>query len=531
MKTKTRRLPTAIAILVLTGLIPPFHNCSKTPLMRDLTLNPGALGGDLCTQKASDIRSNLKFLFIIDRSGSNQKRFTTTTPAVELPGTDIDGSLRFDPLMDFVDSYRTDTSVYWGMINFSTNASSVTDNTFTNDASAFYDEVADQKADTQEIDQGWTDYLKALTLADTMIKADIEEASEQFPIVASTYVVFFISDGAPIVDGNVILDQDEINASIEGTLALKKQYPTLVEGIQVNTGYYYSDLNPDTEARTRLDQMSKKGLGEFLEFGAGARIDFSQYSALSRKQKFDVKEIWFVNKSVIWNGMSLMIDDDSDSVPDDLEPSYGASATKYDSDSNGVGDGVEMRISANQRPCKDMNCAAAGAARFGACLSIQKDPATGTFVDRDKDGLNDCEEALLSSDPINFDTNGDYLPDDLAFRYGLSTLAGAQDLYLDPDQDGMSNYAEIKAGTPLRVMNSSIAGLLRAGVTIRKTMETDDQACYAMSAGDIPMLGKGNKLAVYFIQNTNIVNENRIMRKAEVRASGGSVYFRDSDFR
>lgn len=503
-----------------------YTNCSKTPLTRYLELNSTGLTASFCTQKASDVRSNMKFIFIMDRSGSNQTRYTTDTPPLSLPGTDPDGNLRFPPLLNFISSYQNTPNVFWSLINFSTNAQ-VLGNDFDPDVASFYGKVQNQQIQTQTLDTGWTDYLKALTAARTLITEDIKKAKEQFPIVASTYVVFFISDGAPIVSGNVMLSSSEIYASVEGMLSLKNENPLLVEAIRFNTGFYYSDANPDATARTLLTEMAKRGYGEYLEFGGGAQIDFSKYSALVRQQRFDLKELWFVNASVAWNGYKLAIDDDSDSIPNDVEAAEGSDPNLADSDNNSVGDAVERKISG--KACKAANCARVGAATFIQCNNFQR--VNGIYVDRDGDGLNDCEEALLGSDIFNFDSNNDYLPDDLALRYGLSTLANARDLYLDPDQDGPTNYSEIKQGTPLREVNSMAGASMTARLSLKKTSESADQTCYTMGADNVPSLGDGNLMKIYLIENTTVVNENRTLRKAEARVQNGGVSFQDSDFK
>lgn len=513
--------------LILIILVPLYRNCGDVHITRDEKMSAGAVGGAFCAQKADSIKSRLKFIFVTDRSGSNQVRYTTSTPPQNLPGTDPLGNLRFNPMMDFVRGYAADPNVYWSMINFSTN-SSVVGTGFTSDATAFFNQVQTQKAQTQTLDTGWTDYLKALASAQKLIEDDIAKAKEELPLVSSTYVLFFISDGAPIVSGNVMLDQTKINAAVAGLLTLKSQNPTLVEAVRVNTGFYYTDANPDAEARNRLTLMAQNGFGEYLEFGGGASIDFTRYSALVRKQKFDVKEVWFVNSSVVWDGAQLELDSDSDGISDKMEISLGSNPNLADSDGNGVSDGVEFKLFG--KPCKDLLCSKAGAASFVQCNNLPKD-AAGNYFDRDNDGLNDCEEALLGSDIVNFDTNNDYLPDGLAFRYGLSLLPNAHDLYLDPDSDGVSNYNEIKNGTPLQVRNSAIPNLLYGQLTLNKDSETDVQSCYSFNAAQVPMIGENNKMTVYLIENTSVVNENRILKKAEGRVVNGSINFSDQDFK
>src|SRR5262249_32940800 len=63
------------------------------------------------------------------------------------------------------------------------------------------------------------------------------------------------------------------------------------------------------------------------------------------------------------------------------------------------------------------------------------------FIDSDRDGLSDAEEAQLGTDPHNADTNGDGISDAEAIKLGISATN------MDMDGDGVSNAAERAAGT------------------------------------------------------------------------------------
>jgi hypothetical protein len=61
--------------------------------------------------------------------------------------------------------------------------------------------------------------------------------------------------------------------------------------------------------------------------------------------------------------------------------------------------------------------------------------------DRDGDGLTDCEELLLRTDPTLLDSDADGMPDLLEFKYGTNPLAS--DALGDLDADGATNADEI----------------------------------------------------------------------------------------
>jgi len=67
------------------------------------------------------------------------------------------------------------------------------------------------------------------------------------------------------------------------------------------------------------------------------------------------------------------------------------------------------------------------------------------FIDRDRDGLSNCTEMILGTDPGKEDTDGDGMPDGWEFLNGLKPLA--KDGEGDVDKDGLSNLEEFKHGT------------------------------------------------------------------------------------
>ncbi len=64
-----------------------------------------------------------------------------------------------------------------------------------------------------------------------------------------------------------------------------------------------------------------------------------------------------------------------------------------------------------------------------------------TAINKDRDGLNDYEEFIHGTDPLNFDTNGDGLAD------GVNVFTGLPPLNTDTDSDGISNAQEVLIGT------------------------------------------------------------------------------------
>ncbi len=67
------------------------------------------------------------------------------------------------------------------------------------------------------------------------------------------------------------------------------------------------------------------------------------------------------------------------------------------------------------------------------------------MCDTDGDGLNDCEEFEIGTDPELIDTDGDGIPDGIEFRMGMDPTR--DDTREDLDFDGIRNIDELLQGT------------------------------------------------------------------------------------
>ncbi|MCB0422077.1 MAG: hypothetical protein KDD61_13855 [Bdellovibrionales bacterium] len=482
----------------------------------------------VCTTNSNEIRNNLKFIFIIDRSGSNQVRYNLPdlTP---LPGTDQNGSRRFDAILDFLDDYEQDEHIFYSLINFNNDVLGNSQD-FTNDKNAFRNYVQSQKDNTASIDGLGTSYLDSLGRARDMIRDDAiaaESVPDDQEKISSNYIIFFVSDGAPYRQG-VLQSDASIFSRIQSINDLEDM--ELVEGVQINTAYYYTPESFDIGDRDRMQEMARRGRGNALEFGGNQNIDFSQFDTSSKVVKFEYKQIWIVNLNTVWEENVLKRDTDGDGLSDSKEALLGSDPLSTDTDKNGVSDFVEYKLSGDTKACFHSDCSMNNHLYF-VCRNIVKEGNAYTYIDTDKDYLNDCEEQLLGSKPNDADSNDDYIPDRLALTHGIKYIQSSNSAYLDPDNDGYTNYQELQMNTPLRTDNATVPGLRILTYQVQLLSSNQQQDCYNFSFQELTRREQDDEIRIYFMENTRAGDEKRLVRSATKRLHGGSIIFAPEEFR
>lgn len=199
-----------------------------------------------------------------------------------------------------------------------------------------------------------------------------------------------------------------------------------------------------------FEQLTFAGSGRYARFGAPENIDIRAVSIFDRPNDLEAAQVVVVNQSVAPRRAGLLPDSDGDGLADEEEDLDGDGVVDEgesdpllkDSDGDGISDLIEARVGLSVQDvdepvvCEDL--------RFYEGLAN---------ADRDLDGLTECEERLMGTDPSLTDTDGDNLPDGLELKRGTDHLN--PDSAEDFDEDGVSNGDEMREGTDPRSIDEA----------------------------------------------------------------------------
>ena len=313
-----------------------------------------------------------------------------------------------------------------------------------------------------------TDFVKALSEIYSLINADIANSQANPTDVDAAsraeYDVIFLSDGRP--DPNTAAQDAQIlnGDAVTRIRALKD----LAADVRFNTVFVFNPTSPpatcvQVDAGTpdagfvcpaaevaadadRLEQMAALGGGTFRDFRNHEPINFLSFRLGQLRRRYIVKEFLVSNFSVAGDSALDQVDSDNDGLTDAEELALGTDPLNPDTDGDGFSDGVEVRF-----------------AKLGANLNpLRFDPGCPPNLigrDSDCDGLLDCDEQLIGSNPALIDSDKDGMAD--AVEWLLGTQPTVDDSGLDPDSDGMKNRQEVRNHTD--PLHADVADLSRNG--------------------------------------------------------------------
>ncbi|MAD60787.1 MAG: hypothetical protein CMH49_04615 [Myxococcales bacterium] len=236
-------------------------------------------------------------------------------------------------------------------------------------------------------------------------------------------------------------------------------------GVQLHIMHLAAEEQDINQAMSQLfEQLTFAGGGRYARFSTANNLDPRAVSIFDRPSDMEAAQILVVNQSAAPRLGGILADSDQDGLADEEEDLNGngevdegeSDPRLKDSDGDGIGDMIEARVGfvngEIDQPivCDDLFM-------FEGLLEL----------DRDFDGLNECEERLMGTSPSLSDSDGDNLPD------GLEVIRGTDHLNADSaedfDEDGVSNGDELKEGTDPRSIDES----QRLGLAARYDVERE----------------------------------------------------------
>lgn len=406
-----------------------------------------------------------------------------------------------------------------------------------------------------------TDYQGALSTAYQVLEKDMLD-TDPVQRGRTKYVVIFLSDGAPnpvckegcgndTIDLGIVIDNwcdvprdqwcDQFGANADLCSKMQSWYPSMAapcrsynsetdilkqvrEIMDLGTNYgageirmhtaflfvdslakairdlfYDPNLTGDEQkagAEDILQKMAKEGDGLYRSFNSGQSIDFLDINYTSVARPFGITNFTVSNFNAWPDINRLVVDSDGDGVSDlvEFEAHMNMNERSRDSDGDGYNDKLEYdRRDLGFHPGDPK-------LPVRVCRDNER-------IDRDGDGLLDCEEAILGTDPKIPDTDRDRIPDGLEFIFGSDPLKN--DAKDDPDFDGKLVDHEINTHTNPVVADPEVqAGFKYIYDVKEKAPRPDLRKCYAFKVRRVRLVttkqvsGAGttgyNDIMVYF---------------------------------
>lgn len=416
--------------------------CGDPELERTQDRYKVTLRGSFLTEDPDVINFPIRVVLAIDCSGS-------------MMGSDPN-ALRIEAARDFINTYHEYESIEFDVMLWdSTIGNNDSTNGFTRDIDAL-NTVLDSYTNSDE-----TDYVNAIQTAERHFMQEIVtmkgDESQSANISRMKCIVLFFSDGLPDPGGELVyaqiysaIDNMKENLLDQGVASFNFHSFILSELID--------PASEDYQTVTRLmTNMANLGNGIFVEFASASAINFINVVDMRLTPEYKVKFIVAFNTNVRPGRELIMVDSDGDGLTDSEEDEDGngvvtlnvttglpieTDPTSRDSDGDGISDYVERRLSTLADVFDPLDA------------SDSRCPEGAEDLDRDRDGLYDCEEVLKGTVYYNPDTDADGIPDGIEFYMGANPLEAQY--AEDTDFDGVPNWLEVQRHTNLGINDVKI---------------------------------------------------------------------------
>lgn len=444
--------------------------------------------GEVCTRSPSEISRAVKFLFVVDKSGSNANANAGN------PASDPMNVRRAGNIERFFNSElaRDTKNQKWAMVGFNggnaTRLYTPNPQEFTEDPAMFRAQIARLRSDP---DANATPYQAALSVASDIIRKDIADN----PTDESYYMIFFMSDGVPT----------DLGAG--GVTVLENTIKTMVKirpgRIFMSTVFYGP---PVPAAKDALSRMADFANGKFIDLETNESFDFGELVVRPSREPWQFKQselvVYNLNAGFCMDG-TVDVDSDADGACDKDEVKYGLDPSSRFSltDSHDPGN-PSVPVGQRRGTARSSTQGVGDFFRMREILipgaTLDSCPSGGDTLedgrsDEDGDLLTKCEERIITNgspagterrngDPKNPDTDGDGFLDGIEV-FATSRYATALD---NRDLVGVSYDGEPEdAATQIRehrhpMMRDPAAFRYDTTLTPRP-MNSEGQTCYAFA--------------------------------------------------
>lgn len=473
---------------------------------------------EFCTQPDEDVVYPVKVLFMMDQSTSFQC-------------TDS-GLVRFGAARQVVDSLLESPEAEIAFVGFSSWSRQLAFTRNRADIDAFLDPSGGLGPAT--------DYQGSLSTAVKVLEQDMLDSGPAL-VARTRYSVVFLSDGVATPrclpgcdDGNQLPDSnfgicnydgdlnldlglpedtyvdfdglcpaynqpEQIVAKVRDIVALRDAYDAgsvvfhsvfmfspqeVVESVCPGAADSFGFVRD--EALPIMRSMAEAGGGVFRDVDAADTDEnFLEFDIRSLQTPQALVGYLATNqRSVLGADGAYLPDSDGDGLSDEDEAEIGTNIRNADSDpdaGDGYGDFLEHRLRSE------------GFDPLDAAIPAIPCDSSG---DLDGDGLHDCEEARLKTDPREVDTDGDAIDDRSEVLAGLDPLR--PDALTDSDFDGIANIDELLGGTNPRAEDAELFRTQRAKYVVndlgRKAItpfgsnQVQDRRCYSVEASGLQLV-------------------------------------------
>jgi hypothetical protein len=470
------RASNTIALALLCGALSAACNAytlkvgdKPPPAVRDDKMQ---IDGRVCSDAPKPLEFPLKVMFIVDTSQS----MNVTDPAPPTCTAMACFARRGQSVLDVLNAYPGGNGVEYALMQFSSSSAVLTQNAMGNDGFTESSDSVKTKLPALNTGGGETNYEGALAQAFRVLQSDML-ALDTTARSRARYIIIFMSDGLPAPVTSTSNTNDRIRDRVTSIKALERDQR--LAQVQLHTVYLAGPTTPPAVqlvAENLLEDMARTGEGTFRSVASGEPITFFNIDFRAFIRTFSMKSFVVSDKSERTQGTLGMPDTDGDGLLDVDEQAPGTDPYDPDSDHDGFSDLLEVRL---RNAGFDPNFSG------DADCTLPQDK-----LDDDGDGLRNCEERFIGSNPRLFDSDADGIADPIEFVAG--TNPAASDVLADPDFDGVRTGNELAVHTDPSVDDSGVLSQIGYRYTVKETPNGTaglpaDVRCYDFSVENITL--------------------------------------------